>query len=162
MRRHQQIAFRTAYLITGDAAEAEDATQDALVKAYKALGGFRSGASFKPWLLSIVANEARNRLKASGRRTQLFLRATREPQPGSSSSPEASAVASEKREELLGALLGMNEADRTIIACRYFLELSEEETAAVLGCARGTVKSRLSRAVGRLREKMTEEEDARP
>ena len=162
LRDHQQVAFRTAYLITGEAAEAEDATQEALVKAFKALGGFRTGAPFRPWLLSIVANEARNRRKATGRRARLLLKAAREAQPGdATSSPETSVVASERREELLGALAGMGEADRMVIACRYFLELSEQETAATLDCARGTVKSRLSRAVNRLREKMAEEEDAR-
>ena len=69
-------------------------------------------------------------------------------------------MAAERRAELLLALEALREADRLAIACRYFLGLSEEETAAALGCARGTVKSRLSRAIRRLRETMTEEDDA--
>ena len=161
MRGQQEVAFRTAYLITGDASEAEDATQEAFVKAYRSLGRFRSGAPFRPWLLSIVANEAKNRSKAAGRRARLVLRAAAEAPVGdASSSPEAAAVAAERRAELLLALEALREADRLAIACRYFLGLSEEETAAALGCARGTVKSRLSRAIRRLRETMTEEEDA--
>ena len=69
-------------------------------------------------------------------------------------------VASERREELLSSLGELSEGDRLVISCRYFLEFSEEETAATLGCARGTVKSRLSRALVRLREVMGKEEDA--
>ncbi len=60
------------------------------------------------------------------------------------------------REGLLAAVNELREEDRLVIACRYFLELSEEETAAALGWRRGTVKSRLSRALGRLRERMGE------
>ena len=65
VRQHQDLAYRTAYLITGGAAEAEDAAQEAFVKAYYALGRFRAGAPFRPWLLRIVVNEARNRRKAA-------------------------------------------------------------------------------------------------
>ncbi|HET7273233.1 MAG TPA: RNA polymerase sigma factor [Rubrobacter sp.] len=159
VRMHQAVAFRTAYLITGDAQDAEDATQEAFVKAYRALGRFRPGASFRPWLLAIVANEARNRRRSAGRRANLTLRAAQE---GSSVavSPEAAVVASERRKELLSSLGELSEGDRLVISCRYFLELSEAETAATLGCARGTVKSRLSRALVRLREVMGKEEDA--
>lgn len=161
VREYEAVAFRTACLITGDAAEAEDAAQEAFVKAYLALKRFRPGAAFRPWLLAIVANEARNQRKSAGRRVGLALRASKEPpRSGVSLSPEASAVASERRSELLRALEELGEGDRMVISCRYFLELSVEETAATLGCARGTVKSRLSRALGRLREVMTEENDA--
>ena len=159
VRMHQAVAFRAAYLVTGDAAEAEDAAQEAFVKAYRALRRFRSGAPFRPWLLAIVANEARNRRRASGRRAGLALRVAGEGQ-SAPPSPEAAVVAAERREELLAGLGTLSEGDRMVISCRYFLELSEEETAAALGCARGTVKSRLSRALGRLRERMAKERDA--
>ena len=160
MRGHQAVAFRTAYLITGDASEAEDAAQEAFVKAYRALGSFRSGAPFRPWLLAVVANEARNRRKAAGRRLGLVLRVAGENPSGEGASPETAAVASERRTELLEALGALREEDRLVIGYRYFLQLSEAEAAAALGWARGTVKSRLSRALGRLREKMLEENDA--
>ena len=159
VRLHQQVAFRTALAITGDAAEAEDAAQEGFVKAYRALGGFRPGAPFRPWLLAIVANEARNRRKAAGRRAGLALRVAGERWVPADPSPEATAVAGERRTELLAALGRMREDDRRVIACRYFLDLSEEETASVLDCARGTVKSRLSRALKRLRGLMMEEKD---
>jgi RNA polymerase sigma factor (sigma-70 family) len=160
VRGHQVVAFRTAYLITGDASEAEDAAQEAFVKAYRALGRFRSGAPFRPWLLAVVANEARNRRRSAARRANLALRAAREATPGDTSSPEAAALTAERRAELLAAMEALREEDRLVIGYRYFIGLSEAETAASLGCARGTVKSRLSRAIGRLREAMREEEDA--
>ena len=158
VRMHGTVAFRTAWLITGSAADAEEAAQDAFVKAQKALGRFREGAAFRPWLLTIVANEARNRVRAAGRRATLALRVAEERRPGDAvPSPEAALLDSERREELLAALARLNEIDRRAIACRYFLELSEEETASVLDCARGTVKSRLSRALERLRGELGEE-----
>ena len=158
VRRHGTIAFRMAWTITGSAADAEEAAQDAFVKAHRALGRFREGAPLRPWLLTIVANEARNRVRSAGRREALTLRVAEERRPdGAVPSPEAALLGSEQREELLAALGQLSESDRQVIACRYFLELSEEETAAALDCARGTVKSRLSRALGRLREELPEE-----
>jgi RNA polymerase sigma factor (sigma-70 family) len=131
------------------------------VKAYRALGRFRPGAHFRPWLLAIVANEARNRRRAAARRAGLFLRAAREGTPENSpSSPEATVLAAERREELLEALGSLRAEARWAIGCRYFLGLSEEETAAILGCARGTVKSRLSRALKSLRAEIAKEGDA--
>jgi RNA polymerase sigma-70 factor (ECF subfamily) len=153
VRRHAQIAFRTAFLITGSAADAEEVTQDAFVKAHRALGRFRPGAPFRPWLLKIVANEARNRRRAAGRREELTLRAGREsPSGGAAPPPERALLAAEERSVLLRALESLEERDRLVIACRYLLDLTESETAAALGCRRGTVKSRLSRALERLRD----------
>jgi RNA polymerase sigma-70 factor (ECF subfamily) len=150
---HQGIAFRTAYLITGTAADAEDAAQDAFVKAYYALSRFRSGAPFRPWLLQIVANEARNRRRSAGRRAGLVLRAAEAAPSGEAApSPEAALIRGEQRRALLAAVDSLREEERLVIACRYFLELSEEETAAALGLRRGTVKSRTSRALARLQE----------
>ena len=75
VQHYQELAFRVAYQVTGDAADAEDAAQEAFVNAYYALGRFRSGAPFKPWLCRIVANEARNRRMSAQRRTVLAQRA---------------------------------------------------------------------------------------
>ncbi len=88
MRGHQAVAFRTAFTITGDAAEAEDAAQEAFVKVYHTLERFRSGAPFRPWLLTVVANEARNRRRAAGRRLNLTLRAAEHGSQGAPPSPE--------------------------------------------------------------------------
>lgn len=153
--RHQEIAFRVAYLIVGDASEAEDATQEAFVKAYYGLRGFRQGAPFRPWLLEIVANQARNQRRGLSRRGAAMLRATvaeraMSPRIGDASL-EADVVAREHHREVRLALGKLRDEDRLVIACRYFLELSETEMASALGCPRGTVKSRLSRALERLR-----------
>ena len=159
VRRYQQLAHRVAFLVTGEAADSEDAAQEAFVKAYYALNGFRKEAAFKPWLLKIVANEARNRRRSSGRRAGLALRAAQErPSGDAAPSPEVAALAHERNRELLAALDSLREPDRLVVAYRYFLDLSEAETAAALGCARGTVKSRLSRALARLRALMEDRE----
>jgi RNA polymerase sigma-70 factor (ECF subfamily) len=157
--RHASIAFRTAMLVTRSAADAEEAAQDAFLKAHRALGRFRTDAPFRPFLLAIVANEARNRRRSSGRREALSLRAAAEERSGDAApSPETSLLAAERRSELLAAVEALREDDRLVIACRYFLELSEAETAAALDVAAGTVKSRLSRALARLREQLGEAE----
>ena len=150
VRRYQGIAHRTAYLIAGGAAEADDAAQAAFVKAYRALGRFDRSRPFRPWLLRIVANEARNLRRAEGRRAALELRVAREP-AAAVPTPESEAAVRERREALLEAVNGLAETDREMITMRDFLELSEEEMAATLRVAAGTVKSRLSRAMGRLR-----------
>jgi len=138
-----------AYLITRNAAEADDATQDGLVKAWRAFGRFRPGAPMRPWLLKIVANEARNRRRSTGRREALALRAS----PGEAApSPEEAAVAAEDQVRLLAALDGLKEDHRLVLACRHLLDLSEAETAAALGVRAGTVKSRTARAIDALRE----------
>ena len=153
VREHQGIAFRTAYVITGSAADAEEVVQDAFVKAYRARGRFRSGAPFRPWLLAIVANEARNRRRATGRRARLPLQLAEErPSGGAAPSPEVALLAREERAELLAAVDRLGEEQRAAVACRYFLGLSEAETAAVLGCRPGTVKSLAARALAELRE----------
>ena len=157
VRRYQQTAFRTAYVITGSGPDAEDAVQEGFVKAYRALASFREGAEPRPWLMRIVANEARNRARSSGRRHQLELRLAEGYRPGDAApSPEAAAVAAEERRRLLGLVNSLSDEDRLVIASRYLLELSGEETAAALGVPEGTVKSRLSRALARLRTRVEE------
>jgi RNA polymerase sigma-70 factor (ECF subfamily) len=140
VRLHATIAFRTAWVITRSTADAEEAAQDAFVKAHAALGRFREGAPFRPWLLAIVANEARNRVRSAGRRAGLAQRVA------------------EERVQVLAGNDGQPDHAREANACRYLLELSEEETAAALGCRRGTVKSRVSRALVRLRSELPEVE----
>ena len=151
VRPHQEIAFRVAYVITRNAADAEDATQDGLVKAWRALGRFRAGEPMRPWLLRIAANEARNRRRSAGRRERLALRA--DASPGEAApSPEEATLDADERARLLAALEQLPDEAREVLACRYLLQLSEEETAAALDVARGTVKSRSARALERLRE----------
>jgi RNA polymerase sigma-70 factor (ECF subfamily) len=161
VRRYQEIAFRTAYLVVGDADEARDAAQEGFLRAHAALGRFRTGAAFRPWLLRIVANAARNRRRSAARRAELALRASRDAASGDAApSPEALLLADERRQELLTAINALRVEDRLVIALRWLLELNEEEMAGVLHVRRGTVKSRLSRAMARLRSVLGEVADA--
>lgn len=149
--QHERFAYRLAYLITRDAADAEDALQEAFVKAFRALGRFRHGAPFRPWLLKIVTNEARTKGRAHRRHVAIASRVSeREPPPSVEASPEATLLSEEMRRRLLAAVDRLPEKQRAVVTCRYLLELSEEETAAVLEIRRGTVKSRLSRALEKL------------
>ena len=153
VQAYQGIAFRTAYLIAGSAADAEDAAQEGFVKAWSALHRFRTGAPFRPWILQIVANEARNRRRAAGRRAHLTLRTVAATPSGEAApSPEDATLDADERARLLAALEQLPADAREVLACRYLLQLSEEETAAALDVARGTVKSRSARALERLRE----------
>ena len=155
VREHQAIAFRTAYVITGSAADAEEVAQDAFVKAYRARSRFRDGAPFRPWLLAIVANEARNRRRSLARRGRFELHLAEErPSADAAPSPEVALLAREERAALLAAIDTLGEEQRQVVACRYLLGLSERETAAALGCRPGSVKSRLSRALARLEEQL--------
>ncbi len=154
MRAHAPIAHRTAVLL-GAGADAEDVVQDAFVKAYLALGGFREGAAFRPWLLRIVANETSNALRSARRmRTAADREAAAlggaEPAIPDCADPAVAALADERRAELLAALDQLSEPQRRVVTYRYLLDLDEAETAQALGWPRGTVKSRLSRALRRL------------
>jgi len=159
VRRYSAIAHRAAVLITGPA-DAEDAVQEAFVRAFYALASFRHGAPFKPWLLAIVKNCARNKTRSRLRQARLTDRLTRsqpvaftfalQPVP----SAESTALRAEDHSQLITALASLSDSSRLVITCRYLLDLSEAETAQVLGWPVGTVKSRLSRALGRLRAKL--------
>jgi RNA polymerase sigma factor (sigma-70 family) len=163
VRRHQQLAFRTACVLTGSPADAEECVQDGFVKAWSALGRFRPGAEFRPWLLAIVANEARARRRAMGRRRAWTERAAHDerwtPSRGEAGVPsaEATVLERERRATLVQALARLPERDREVIELRYLLDLPEADIAAALGCRRGTVKSRLSRALEHLRGELPEE-----
>jgi RNA polymerase sigma factor (sigma-70 family) len=154
VRRYQDLAMRTAYLVAPEA-DAADAVQEGFMKAYAALSRFREDAPFRPWLLRIVANEARNRRRSAERRSGLALRASaRDPGEAVAASPESEVLAAEAREQLHAALRRLRDEDREVIGARYFLGLSEAETAESLGLPAGTVKSRTSRALARLRESL--------
>ena len=154
VERHRVVALRVGYAIVG--AEAEDVVQEAFLRAARNIDRFRGESPFRPWLLTIVANEARNRRRSASRRETLQLRianrdAAHEAGTHSTRSTEEIAMANERREWLLHAVAGLPDRDREVIALRYFADLSEAETATALECPVGTVKSRLARAIGKLR-----------
>lgn len=148
--RYEQLALRVAYTLVGP--DAEDVVQDAMVKAYRNLGRFRPGGPFRAWLMRIVTNEASNRRRSVGRRAALHLRvAAATTVVDAAPSPEDAVVARERREALIAAVSTLSDRDRTVIALRWFGGLTEAEMATALDCRPGTVKSRLARAMDRLR-----------
>ena len=157
VRRYAPMAVRTASLL-GAGAEAEDVVQESFVKAYTALGRFREGSAFRPWLLQIVANETRNLHRSSGRRRARERSAWARTEPllagAELDDPALAALSVERRAELLHGLARLSPAHRQVVTCRYLLDLDEAETAVVLGWPRGTVKSRLHRALRRLSEEV--------
>ncbi|RKN45366.1 RNA polymerase sigma factor [Micromonospora endolithica] len=149
---HTASAHRTAVLL-GAGPDAEDVIQEAFVKAYRKLSRYRGESSFRAWLLAIVANETRNLHRTRGRRDGLVLRAAAA-DPRSEVAGDVAVdtvLAGERRAALVRALRLLPVKDREVIVCRFFLDLSEDETVAMLGWPRGTVKSRTSRALAKLR-----------
>ena len=153
--RHSALAHRTAVLM-GAGDDAEDVVQEAFVRAFQALHGLREGAPFRPWLLAIVANQARNLHRSRRRRDGLVLReAARAARgEGGTDQPVENALATERRTALVEALRTLDQRDREVLVCRYLLDLTEAETAQTLGMALGTVKSRTHRALARLRVRL--------
>ena len=149
MMVHQQTVFRFAYLLLGDPDDAEDTAQETFLRAWKHLKRFDSTRPLRPWLLSITANLAHNRRRSAGRYIAALMRAFQD-EPISSGIEEKS-VKNLEASELWQAVQNLNLADQQIVYLRYFLDLPVAETAQVLQVAEGTVKSRLSRALEKLR-----------
>ncbi len=151
---HQGIAHRVACVVAGPS-DADEAVQTAFIKAWEAIGRFRAGASFRPWVLAIVANEARNIRRSAGRREGLALRLREDRRRvDAAPSPESAVLDREEAQLALDELVHLSDDDREVLYCRFFLEMSEADAAAVLGIRPGTVKSRTSRALARLRERL--------
>jgi RNA polymerase sigma factor (sigma-70 family) len=148
--RHAGVATRVAHLVA-PGADVEDTIQEAFVKAWRALPDFRAGAPFRPWLCRIVANEAKNRVRSARRRDALALRTSVAEARDEPPSPEAIALDRDEAEALVHAMNLLRPDDRLVIAYRWLLELTEAEMADALGVPIGTVKSRLSRAMAKLR-----------
>ena len=154
VRQHQEAAFRLAYLLVGDADEAEDVAQEAFIRAYRALERFDAARPFRPWLLSIAANLARNRRRSVGRYWAALNRLLRAEPERITNAPDRVAQLSAQQMEaqaLWQAVRRLDEPDQQVIYLRYFLEMSEAEAAGTLRIPPGTVKSRLHRALKRLR-----------
>lgn len=147
VREHQEAVFRYAYLFLGDRDDAEDTAQEVFIRAHRALHRFDESRPLRPWLLSITANTARNRRRAFGR----YMHALRRlivPEPSGSAEAEQALEA----QALWQAVRRLSVVDQEVIYLRYFLELSVNEAAEAMNVEPGTVKSRLSRALSRLRD----------
>ncbi|HKZ83521.1 MAG TPA: sigma-70 family RNA polymerase sigma factor [Anaerolineae bacterium] len=153
VRSHQEAAFRAAYLVTRDVADAQDAAQEAFIRAYDALGRFDARRPFRPWILRIATNMALNRLKASMRRQAMAERfgaetVEREANP----SIEARVLRRERGRRVQDAIRHLKPDDQSLLILRFFFDLSEAELAQTFDIAAGTIKSRLHRALAKLRD----------
>jgi RNA polymerase sigma-70 factor, ECF subfamily len=149
MRAHQEAVFRLAYLIVGDPDDAEDVAQETFLRAWKHLKGFDPTRPLRPWLLSIASNLSSNRRRSAGRYFAALTRAFRDA-PIPATTEEKSSKQFEAN-ELWKAVQKLNMQDQQIVYLRYFLDLPIAEAAEVLQVAEGTVKSRLSRTLEKLR-----------
>jgi RNA polymerase sigma-70 factor (ECF subfamily) len=151
MLAHQEAVFRFAYLLLGDADDAEDVAQETFVRAWENVRRFDVSRPLRPWLLRIAANLCSNRRRSASRHLDALVRAfRRDPAP----TPGIEDVAATKSEaqQLRIALRSLSIADQQILYLRYFLDLPVEETGEALNIPSGTAKSRSSRALDRLRE----------
>lgn len=152
----QEAVFRLAFLLLGDANEAEDVAQDVFLRAGDALARFDRTRPLRPWLLQIVRNLAANRKRSARRYLSALQRWWH-----TDAKPSATAnQIDDDAASLHRAIACLSRSDQEVIYLRYFLGLGVEETAQTLGIAAGTVKSRLARALERLRPLVQEEVDA--
>lgn len=158
VEQHQEPVFRLAYLLLGSAAtrmEAEDVAQETFVRAYLKLEQFEDGRPLRPWLLAIAANLARNRRRSHGRywaALQRWWRRVGQTEAVEPAPAHRAALDAQWQAELLWkAVQRLSRDHQHVVYLRYFLDLSEEEMAATLDIAPGTVKSRLYRARQTLR-----------
>ncbi len=150
--RHQEAVFRMAYLLLGNADDAQDVAQETFLQAFRHLQRFDRTRPLRPWLLQIAKNRARNRRRSVRRYLAAWQRWWQNP------AQQATFTAHHADSELIWqAVQRLRVSDQEIIYLRYFLELSVHETAATLGVAEGTVKSRLARALARLRVLITQD-----
>jgi len=148
MRTHQEPVFRLAYLLLGEPDEAEDIAQETFLRAYKALDDFDTERPLRPWLLRIASNLAHNRHRSIGRYIAALTRfAQRDPEKISPTTIEPD----DDSQLLWQAVKKMAQPFQEVIYLRYFLDMSESEMADTLDIPSGTVKSRLYRALSKLR-----------
>ena len=147
---HQEAVFRLSYLLLGDPDDAEDIAQETFLRAWNHLKRFDLTRPLRPWLLSIASNLASNRRRSAARHLSALTRAFRN-EPASSISIEEKSMRHMEASHLWKAVQTLSMPEQQIVYLRYFLDLSVAETAEVLNIPEGTVKSRLSRALDRLR-----------
>jgi RNA polymerase sigma-70 factor, ECF subfamily len=148
-RRHWPGAYRAAWVVMRDAAAAEDVAQEAFIAAVRALDRFDRRRPFAPWLHRIVVNRAIDTARSRALRREVDAAAAgdaaTEPPPGPLS------------DELTAALAELGPEHRAVVALRYLLDYTPGEIAALLELPRGTVNSRLRRALDRLAELLRED-----
>jgi RNA polymerase sigma-70 factor, ECF subfamily len=145
-----------ATVVLGGTTDADDVVQTASERAWRAIASVDPERGFRAWFLRTVANTARHQRRARWRRRRAELRVADRPD-GDVADPLDDRVTAHERDVVVAALNRLDAQDRLVIALRHFEQLSEREMVDVLDCPPGTVKSRLSRAMARLRAELTVE-----
>ncbi len=153
VRRYQGRLYRLAYRMLGNAEEAQDATQEAFLRAYRALSSFRLDASFSPWMYRIATNVCLDMLRS--RRPQTSLDGS-PLDPPAALSVEGAVAEREKLRAVVEAVGRLPVGLRTVFLLRHETELSYEEIAQALGLPLNTVRTRLFRARNALKELLKE------
>jgi RNA polymerase sigma-70 factor (ECF subfamily) len=163
--RHQRRAGRIAFHYLRDAAEADEAVQDAFVKAFSHLSTFREELPFEVWFTRILINGCLDRIKARTRRERWMVpmpdgggtnRDFAERTPGRGPSPEDQVLARERRQKLAEALLKLPERQRTVFMLSHYEGCTSREVSAITGLNESTVRVHLFRAIRKLRGLLTE------
>lgn len=153
MDRHQAAAFRVALSLVSDVDLAQDVVQDAFLKAFRALGGFRGDAAFRTWLLTITANAARGALRRRGRRREASLDAVA-PVASDEADPEERAVVSEEAARARAMLDKLPDKQRLAVQLRIDEGLSFREIGEIIGSSEGAARVNYFHGIHRLREWM--------
>jgi RNA polymerase sigma-70 factor (ECF subfamily) len=151
VRRHWDGAHRAAFLIVHDAAAAEDITQEAMLAAVSAIDRFDRRRPFRPWLHRIVVNRSLDWLRARQRRPEVSLEVTG---PGSVATGVDERAVSD---DLMAALAALDPDQRALVVLRHLLGYRSAELARMLGIPPATVRTRLARALDRLRTLLGDE-----
>ncbi len=156
VERHSRVLHGTAYLMTQDRTLAEDMAQEALLLAWRGLPSFKGGTNFRAWLLRILVNRTiserrRRRMPETEVLEEVHMQTD-------SNQNEEMALREEERLSVARALEALPQEQRETVVLRFYSDLTVPEVARALGCREGTVKSRLHRAMARLRERLQGEE----
>ncbi len=158
--RHQRRAARIAFHYMRDAAEADEAVQDAFIKAYSHLASFREELPFEVWFTRILINGCLDRIKARRRRERWIVavpdgggsdRDFAERTAGHGPSPEDQLLAKERRERLAAALAKLPERQRSVFMLSHYEGCTSREVSAITGLNESTVRVHLFRAIRKLR-----------
>jgi len=149
------LAYRMAYLMTNDRQLAEEIIQDGLLDAWRGIKGFKVGYPFKPWFLKIVVNRCRMEKRRRVEPTIPLERVEAKRVATDAPSADETVASGESRQLVREAIASLEEEQRSVIMLRYFAELTVPEIAQVLSLPEGTVKSRLYRAMQRLRQRLS-------
>ena len=158
--KYQDMVFNIAWSISGDRELAEDITQEAFVKAYLGLSGFRGRSAFKTWLYRIAVNQSLRMRSRTVRRTEVEHQMEDMDLPSEEKAPDEAAETSEKERRVREAIAELPEAQRAAVTLRYLEGLELAEVAEVLGTPLGTVKSRIHHALKRISYLLRDWKDA--